>query len=365
MISIKRVSIQELEELVFSSSYAEWEVIPISKHRTKSYINNPRCSPSDIVLYLAYIENKLVGYRTIMPDAIFSIGETIKVGWLSGNWVNPDFRRKGIASKLLNEAFNDWNNNLLFTNYAEESKAVYDKTNLFAKAVTLPGIRTYIRPCFARILPQKHRSLKLLKYLWQFADFILRILNPIPLFARTLCLKGIRLEYLKEPDNEIINLFESTTKELSTSRTGVELQWILRFPWLISSPLGDRIGERYFFSSSPKKFEQQIIKVYRASKLLGFMIINSKDGFATTPYIICNNNDANTFAKIALKQANAMGCYRITTYHKTISEEIKRMSPFKWTSLAQQRNFYVTQILQNKLNASLTFVEGDGDCAFV
>ncbi|MFA5648366.1 MAG: GNAT family N-acetyltransferase [Bacteroidales bacterium] len=365
MISVKRINIQELEKLVFSPSYAEWDIIPISRHRAKSYINNPRCTPTDIVLYLAYIENKLVGYRTIMPDTIFDNDKTIKVGWLSGNWVSPLFRRKGIASILFDAAYNDWDGNLLYTNYAEESKAVYDKTSLFAEAVTLKGTRTYIRPCLAKILPQKHNSLKRLKPLWQLADFILTILNPIPLFARAICLKNISLEYLNEPDNEVISLFESATKKLSTKRVGTDLQWIVRFPWLISSPLGDRIGEKYFFSSSPKKFEQQIIKVFRTSHLIGIMVMNSKDGFATTPYIVCGVAETKTMAKIVIKQANAMGCYRVTTYHTVISDEINRMRPFKWTSLAQKRNFYVTQNLLNKLNTNVSFAEGDGDCAFV
>ncbi|MDD2548949.1 MAG: GNAT family N-acetyltransferase [Bacteroidales bacterium] len=365
MISIKRVSIQELEKLVFSPSYAQWDVIPISRHRAKSYINNPRCATTDVVLYLAYTDSKLVAYRTIMPDTILGNDETIKVGWLSGSWVNPIFRRKGIASKLLDAAYNDWNGNLLFTNYTKESKAVFDKTSLFAKVATLQGARTYIRPCLAKILPQKRRCFKQLKPIWQLTDLILKILNPAPIFAHTIGVKDIGFEYLKEPDNEIISLFESLTKKLSTSRAGTELQWIMKHPWLVSSPLGDRIGDKYFFSSSPKKFEQLIIKVYRASRLVGFMIINSKDGFATTPYIVCNTSDNKTMAKAMLKHANAMGCYRITTYHTAISEEIKRMRPFKWLTISQKRNFYVTQNLQTRLGSDPNFAEGDGDCAFV
>ena len=365
MISIKRINIEELRKLALSQGYAEWSVIPISRHRAKSYINNPRCAPTDVVLYLAYTENKLVAYRTIMPDTITGKTETVKVGWLSGNWVSAPFRRKGIASMLFEAAYNDWGGNLLFTNYAEESKAVYDKTSLFAKACTLQGTRTYIRPCLTRILPQKHWLLKQLKPLWSLTDLILKILNPVPLFASAIQLKDITLEYLKHPDNEVINLFESTTKKLCTSRTGTDLEWVIKYPWLVSSALGDKIGDKYFFSSSPKNFEQLIIKVYKASQLVGFMVINSKDEFATTPYIVYTKSEANIMAKVALKQANAMRCYRLTTFHAEISEEIKRIKPFKWTSIAQKRNFYVSKTLLSKLGTNVNFAEGDGDCAFV
>ena len=317
MISIKRVPVSDLNALVSSPDYYSWEVIPISRHRAKSYINNPRSLSSDIVLYMAYLDDKLVGYRTVMPDTLFVNDEAIKVGWLSGNWVDPSLRRKGIASSLFNAAYVDWDGNLLFTNYALESKAVYDKTNNFSKVTSLNGTRTYIRPCLTRILTSRGKFFKILKPLWLVIDLVLKVLNPLPLLARCIQVKGVKYEYLKNPDDDIVNLLSKQMPISPSQRGGSELKWIFNHPWLVSATLGDRIGEKYFFSSSPKKFESLLVKVFRDGNLLGFILMNNTNGFLTTPYIVYSNSEEKTFAKVLLKHAVAIQCQRVTTYHRS------------------------------------------------
>lgn len=365
MISIKRVKVSELNDLVTNPNYSCWEVIPISLHRAKSYINNPRCSPNDIVLYLAYIESKLVGYRTVMPDFLFANEETIKVGWMSGNWVDPSQRRRGIASSLFNAAFDDWNGNLLFTNYALESKAVYDKTDRFSKVSTLKGVRTYIRPCLARVLSTRGKFFKVLKPAWLTIDFILKVLNPLPLFSRFIRLKDIRFEYHKYPDQDIISLLSKQMLDSPSRRGGDELEWIFRNPWLVSAPLGDRIGKKYYFSSSPKHFQSLLIKVYRDSNHLGFLMINNTNGFLSTPYIVYPESEVKTFAKVLLKHSFTMRCKRLTTYDEPIAKEIKGIFPFGWFSINQKRQFFATKKVASKIQNDTLFYEGDGDCAFV
>jgi GNAT superfamily N-acetyltransferase len=366
MISIKKVCVSELQQLVNDHSYLTWDNIPISRHRAMSYIHNPRCLPTDAVLYLAYIGNRLVGYRTIFPDSITSGDKIIKVGWLSGNWVDPNFRRKGIASMLFKSAMADWNNRLLFTNYAEESKAVYDKTGYFKSVCTLSGVRLYIRPCLTRILCTRGRKYKVLKPIWQIIDFLLSIFNPVPLFLRLIRQpNGIKYEYLNLADDETINVFESETKKTPTHRLGIELNWILNHPWLVSAPLGDVLGKKYYFSSSPKRFESMLVKVYRDNDLLGFFLANLNDRFITTPYIICREGEERVFAKAILKHALALGAFRITTFNEMVGKELKRLTFLGWLSLNQKRNFFASNSIYTEIGNNLTFIEGDGDCAFV
>jgi len=365
MIDITRVKLSELNALVSSPEYAKWAVIPISRHRAKSYINNPRASDNDMVLYLAYIDNELVGYRTILSDTIFKNGEAIKVGWLSGNWVNPKLRRKGIATALFEAAFSDWDERLLFTNYALESKAVYDKTSRFHLIKTLEGRRFYLRPCLAKTLPPKGKLFSTLSPAWFILDQILRILNPLPLLGKMMRIKGITVEYLPYPDEEVRDIFTNELANTPTARAGNDLEWILSHPWLVSSPLGDRIGNKYYFSSSPKRFESFLLKVYRQNQLLGIIMINSRDGFATTPYVICNVNEDKLFAKIIAKQALAMGCNRLTTFNLPIANALSSIFPFGLLSKSQERNFYASQKAVSIIEKEVTFLEGDGDCAFV
>ena len=366
MISIKKICVSELQQFVYDPSYLMWDNIPISRHRAMSYIHNPRSLPSDVVLYLAYIGDRLVGYRTIFPDSITFGEKVIKVGWLSGNWVDPNFRRRGIASKLFESALVDWNNRLLFTNYAEESKAVYDKTGTFKRVYTLNGVRLYIRPCLTRILCAKKRQFKYYKVLWQAIDFLFSIMNPLPLFSSLIRQpSGIKYEYLNMADPQVIKIFENETSKTPTHRTGKELNWILTHPWLVSAPQGDIIGKKYFFSSSPKRFESFLVKVYRDNDFLGFILFNLNEKFITTPYIMCREGEERIFAVALLKHAVNLGACRVTTYHQLLGKELKRLVPFGWLSLNQKRIFFATSSINQEIGDNFTFLVGDGDCAFV
>ncbi len=365
MIEIKRVKIAELNALVSSPDYASWDVIPISRHRAKSYVANPRCSPNDTALYLAYLNSKLVGYRTILSDIIYINGNSHKVGWLSGNWVNPSYRRQGIASTLFKAAYSDWNGNLLYTNYALESKAVYDKSGAFELATMLIGCRIYLKPCLAKVLPAKGKIFKAIKPLLVAVDFLLNLANPLPLLSKAYTIKNIDVEHIAKPDDEIKSLTIQLLKNTPTARSEKELDWIINYPWLVSSPLPDLIGKKYFFSSSPRQFEQSILKIYIKNELAGFMLANNHNGYLSIPYLSCASKYEKAFAQIIAKFAIASKCQRVTIYQESIANEFRKMFLFRLLSIKQHRNFYATTNLIKLFDKTANFAEGDGDCAFV
>jgi GNAT superfamily N-acetyltransferase len=365
MINVKRISIFELLAFVSQPSYANWDVVPISRHRAKSYVSNPRSSPKDIVLYLAYENDTLVGYRTVLPDLISANNEEIKVGWLSGSWVDPSFRRKGISTILLNEIFADWNSNLIYTNYAPEAKYVFDKSQKFFFASKLIGTRIYVRSCLADLLVYKSKVFKFLSPLLKVVDSFLNLFNILPLLIRSMNLKGIEFEYLSSPDNDVLSLFEKINQNAITYRKAPEFKWIVQYPWVISAPLGDIIGRKYFFSSAPKRFNQQLFKVYKDGSLIGFVMLNSRDGAVSSPYIHCESGNERIFAKILLKHAAILDASRITIFNEPIAKEIRSIFLYRIFSRKQTRNYFISSSLSDKLNRKPLFIEGDGDCAFV
>ncbi len=362
MIRIKRYRISELQEFVGSSAYEAMDVVPVSRHRVNSYINNPRAKADDFVLYLAFMGDELVGYRTLLPDKLFVNEAPLRVAWLSGTWVRPSYRRQKISSLLLHEVYNDWNGNLLFTNYAPEAKAVLDKTGKFALTQSLQGVRLYLRPCLYPILRKRGGLFGSLKPLWWIMDRVMWLVNPLPLLAKNVKLKGADLEYIASVDDELVKMFEEVTEGSTSQRKREELEWILGYPWLVSSPLGDRLGERYFFSASPKRFEQLLIKVYKDKTLEGFIMLNHTDGVVSVPYASFQPKDAQLFAKIILKHSMAVGANRLTVYHDELSHSLRMLKPFGLLSLKQNRNFFASQKLAI---SNTTFLEGDGDCVFV
>lgn len=367
MIKVYRVNANEVQIYSTDPQLAEREHIPISRHRAMSYAANPRASTTDVVLYLAYRDDKLIGYRTVLPDLLFIGDRQIKVGWLSGIWVHEEYRRQGVALLLLDEAIKDWNNHLLFTNYALESKAVCDKSGKFEILSTIKGRRYYLRSCLSILLPPRASFFRKNVFLLKCIDFILGIVNPIPLFTRMISLgSDVEFEYLSRPDNEMSEMFENICSMTPTRRSRFEFQWILRFPWLVSSPLGDRIGEKYFFSSSPVRYYQSIVKVYNSDILVGFIQFNLNCGKLTVPYTSFNPEDSKLIAKVILLHALKFKASMITVYNSDLIKAFNGIGVYRLFSRSRKRNYYATNELTRELRGTkIVFNDGDGDCAFV
>ena len=367
MISIKRIQNSEILSFINDSGLLEWKHLPISKRRAISYSQNPRSEPSDIVLYMAFINNELVGYRTIMPDTIFVNDLQVKVGWLSGNWVLESYRRQGIASLLLNEALIDWNHHLFYTNYALESKAVYDKSGHFDALLSKSGRRFYIRSCFSTILPPKSGLFAKLKGALQFIDALLNLFNLFLIFGRVKQLeRGVEVEYLSQPDNDIAKMFQYLGDNTATKRTIKELDWILKYPWLDSSSEDLSDSDKYFFSSNRKRFVQQIIKLKRGGAAIGFMLITLNNEKLSVPYCYYNPSDTSLFVSVMVSYAFKNGASTITVYDNKLAETIALKPIFRLFSKGQIQNYYATKEIVNVLKENPVFFNsGDGDCAFV
>ncbi len=367
MVNIVKVNASEIKMYSEDQNLVNREHIPISRHRALSYSANPRASSTDVVLYLAFKDDLMVAYRTILPDTLFIGDRQVKVGWLSGNWVHPDYRRKGISLTLLKEVLIDWDNKLLYTNFAPESKAVYDKSDEFELLYRVKGIRLYLRSSLSKLLPVKNRFYRSIRLPLIIIDKILNFLNPIPLlnfiFAGN---NDITFEYCSRPDDEISELFESVCKHTPTQRSRFELQWIVRFPWLVSSPLGDRIGAKYFFSSSPDKFCQLMVKVYKNDNLIGFIILNQHGDRLSIPYIYYSPKHLRSMARVVLHHAVKLRASTLTVYNLGLTNAIKRVKPFSWLSKNQYRSYFATKTLMDVLkDQHISFNDGDGDCAFL
>ena len=126
-----------LHDYILSEDYKGLHTLPISHERAISHINNPRLDEDDLILITISFERKLLGYRTIMADKVLNGEKEVKVGWISGTWIDPKFRRKGLATILFDEIYKEWKGRLMYTNYAPSSKKVYDKIGVFE---TLPAV---------------------------------------------------------------------------------------------------------------------------------------------------------------------------------------------------------------------------------
>ncbi|MGE0078937.1 MAG: GNAT family N-acetyltransferase [Bacteroidales bacterium] len=363
MITISRLTVRELSIFVNDTALADRELLPISRMRAMSFMANPRADSSDVVMYLAYDFEKLIGYRTVLPDIAYVEGVPVKVVWLSGSWVHPDYRRRGISSELLNAINEDWEQRVLTSNFAPYAKSVYDKTHNFQSIAKSKGMRFYLKSIFLRTHSHGQHNFLTSFFVERFINFF----NVTCLFRNFLRLPhGVELEYFVRPDNELSSMFEEATNSTVTGRSRIEWNWILRFPWVMAAPLGDRISSKYFFASAIPSFNQYIIKVYKDGDIVGMLHILHSHSRLTIPYSFFDAKNSDIMAKIVLLHAHKLKAAYITTYNPKLIEGLKHYRMYFIGVSDRKREYLATNYLAEKLKGSaIQFRDGDGDCAFV
>jgi hypothetical protein len=145
-MEIKKISIDELDTFIHSDFFLNAPVKPISPLRALSYINNPNAEKDDIVLYMLIENNKIIAFRTLLPDML----NDIKFCWLSGSYVAPDYRGQKLSLKLLENVFDDWNN-FASTNYTRSSIKIQLSTQKLKLLKERNGCIFYFYPNFNKL----------------------------------------------------------------------------------------------------------------------------------------------------------------------------------------------------------------------
>lgn len=364
MIRIKKIALIDLQTFVDSEEYKSFVDKPISSLRIQSYLNNPNASQNDFILYMAFSNDILVGYRTIFSDTFISNKKKQKFGWLSGNWVHPDYRRKKISSTLFNEVYNDWDSNLMYTNYAEASKAVYDKTEVFTNLKSLNGYRYYRRICLADLLAPKSIFFKKIKPVLAFIDWSSNLFLDFRFSSKKIL--NEQIEIIDIWDDEITCFLKKfKDKELFNRDTKV-YNWIQSFPWISNNVKKE--SEQYYFSLYAKKHKVVFYKITapNTDKIIAFIAISIRDKKLKIPYLYALSEAINNVKNLIFTICDRHQINYATIYNSQLNNAIKNdKNPF-----LKHKEFTQNYMATKTLLSVFTDMEkgdiqtGDGDGVF-
>ena len=279
-MEIRKIAIKELEGFIRSEAFRSFPDKPITPMRVASQVNNPRAYPDDIVLYMLFKEKKLVAYRTLVSDFVFLNTEKVRFAWCSGNWVHPGYRRQGFSYMLLNEAYNDWNGKLMFTNYAPASLNLYLKSGLFKEIYRHEGARFYLFPKTRKLIGGRRKILKPVLF---FPDSLIYLFMKCRLvFFKEGRAGDYNFIEKKGFDEECLEIAENRKNEYLFLRGKNEFQWIFGYPWI--SGTDNRFVKDYRFSSYSEDFNYKTVKVGKGGKTEGFFLFSVRDGHLKTLY---------------------------------------------------------------------------------
>ncbi|MDX8341551.1 hypothetical protein SLH46_20300 [Draconibacterium sp. IB214405] len=358
-LQIKKIRLNELESFVNSKEFREYEVVPISPIRAKSYLANPNAQADDIVLYLGFIDNKLVAFRSLFADTLNSENQQIRLGWCSGNWVHEQHRRLGYSEQLLREAYSDWDKKLMFTNYAPNSEKLYLKTELFQAIHQFEGVRAYLYAKTSKLYQAKSNAFSL--FIFKCLDFNITVFVKFSaLFYRSKQHQNISFNVSEKPDKECFEFLKLNPIDSLFGRKETELNWIFEHPWLTQQ---NYVGaSRYPFSSNSKAFYYQTVKITRDNKMLGFFIFSVREGHLKTLYFNLTEDCTKEIAAFLIKYCLTNKIEYATIYKKELADELlNRKFPFLYVKGYGQK-IYSTFHVSNKKQR--TFQDGDGDVFF-
>ena len=366
-MEIKTYNITQLYDLIHSEEFKKMSVVPISTHRAISHIHNPRAAPDDVLMIIAYENGDMIGYLGVLADRIYNIkGEGYKCGWLSCMWVNPILRGKGIAKQLLATAFKTWDDHILVTEFTPEAKGLYDRSQNFNDLRTNEGLRCYLRFNLHEVLPKKSEKYKRYTPLLRIADTIANLPNAIRLiFYKATKSSSLQFTEVTEIDSELNDYILSKSQNSFELRDADDLNWVIKYPWLIESQPTEE-SRRYHFSSVAEKFENICVKISDNGKLKGFLHLTIRDGHLKVRYAYFEIENLSDVIGYIYGNMLSQKLSMLTVFQKDIVAYLRANStPFIYKRDIK-RNYIITKALDAQFSDmdKLVIQEGDADCAF-
>lgn len=360
-MDVKVYRLEELESHLHTSFSRPTGALSMSPLRLASYLNNPRAKAADVVLIEMHHQGKVLAYRTLLPDHFISKADRIvRFAWLSGNWVHPEFRRKGISTRLLQSAEKAWGGKLMYTNYAPASKAVYDQSKSFSSLAIREGKRFYLRAASEELLGKRMGGSSVFRSCDRVINSIreknlLRLGQKLP--------QGCSVEKLFGFDAELLKVIDKT-QEKSLFRRDAELfNWAMKFPWITDKEVPHL---EYHFSYKARRFENVLLSFRHGDTgSMGMLWLIIHNQVLSVPYVIAECEEIySAMAKYILKTMISSGSTHATLHCK---ELVKSLLPFKRHFLMVRnmpQHIFAHTRLEELIPTGLKIHDGDGDVMF-
>ena len=369
-MDLKRYNKADLKKELNSNLFWENDVMPITKHRALSFINNPRANKDDILLIIAFEKDNIVGYIGILPDIIYLNDNEFKIGVLSTWWVNPISSKSGIGKKLLYDALSCYDDKLYLSGYTKVAECIYIKTKRFHLIKNYSGIILnkrfsfndyYNRSVLKKIVPHRLKksitniiNKNLIKKQKRWIDKNKSIYNYI------------RFEYVNQFALHTEEFIQQHNKNELFRRNSQVLNWVIDYPWVLGTPINDWFHDKYYFSSTSRKFNFINIIIYDLNnKLVGLLMLKQRDEHLTIPYIYYDNDYLVTITKLLVLHIFQSDISTISTFNDKLINQLKDLkSPL---FIINSRK-YSKPLISNQFKlydlSKYSLQDGDGDLVF-
>lgn len=348
-IKIKLYTVKDLKDWICQGTDNGLSDQIIGRIRAYAIINNPSANDSDTCLAVAYIDQQVVGYTAMFAELFSKPELEDKYFWGTTLFVDSQQRGKGIGKKLMKAIKDSIDNKYLGLDSSDASVEIDKKLN--------SSIYYYNR--YQLIFKRDDLVLSIKKIKYYIKRILLQAGNKEIL--RKTHSEEYNLEYVNYVDDSIYDFITSNSSQDLFLRKKETLNWILQYPFIISTPLVNRLDTKYAFFSAAKSFSLSAIKVLKNNVLVGFYIYKINDGNMSILYLYCTSEEKNTVYNSILEHLFTLDLSSICTFDLDLIEYCNLLGI---KSLNKNINTYevaFTVPVGFDFNHELKIQGGDGD----
>jgi GNAT superfamily N-acetyltransferase len=333
-IKIQKITLKELASWAadISEQPAYKNVTPISLIRAVSQSKNPYARQEDVVLFVAFTGDQCVGYHGLLP-AFFKHGDNfVRVHWATTFFVAPDFRGQGIGKCLL-KAIKNSKIDFVVCQMTESARRAYrsigfkdlGQLSYFQLRVDrLDFLSRFFDVTAGRLRKKRPRPPS------KHTGFVRLLQRPIYLLTKRLfyriitrrsnrpCERKFRWKIVDRIDGSWRAESERQLAAASFFR-GIEcINWMLRYPWVLSGNERKAGRTRYYFSDVRDIFRYVAIEINSVQKggPQGFLVLSishkkEKTRVKILDFYFKNPADGDIAIYLALKYARSYLADRI------------------------------------------------------
>lgn len=317
----------------------------IAHQRAWALLNNPCAKNDDMVISAVQANDRVIGYTAIFAEELKKPFAGHRFYWGSSQWVEPEYRGKGISAKMMlimKEAIHhrylglDSSIASCKLDQKQGYKIIYYPRYFFQWKTTKSTLFSLVKERYVQCMNRKSMKL-LLQY-----DYT--------------------NHYIPTIDDKTYDFIRSNSQEDLFLRTQEMLNWVLQYPFLCAINIDAHAEkEKCEFGSYVDEFEMNAIQVYVENQLRGVYIYSIVDGIFKVLYLYYDKQySEQVFASLSVK-AMQRSVIQFRTFNRALYDFMDRIGIKNMNSRYTIDQISLTLPPDVEVDQSLAIQGGDGD----
>jgi GNAT superfamily N-acetyltransferase len=294
-IRIEEIKLKNLDSFAcpFFKRSGPDDILPISSQRVLAHTQNPCARPDDIVLLVVFDGNDCIGYHGLLPGLLKHDNNISRVFWATTFYVSEAHRGQGIG-KLVVEKIKSLNVDFVGAGPNRASEKTYLNS----------GLKTLGPVIFYQLRLEKFIRFKL------FYPMVKALLYRHWLSRQSGDFQEFSYKQVDQINDELERNKMISYPAPAFHRDIEMVNWMLKYPWVLSRDTTEVRKENYHFSRVRDIFKYIALEIYtqRENTLKGFLVLSvshkkGKTIIKVLDYYLKDSSDLKIISSLSLKLA--------------------------------------------------------------